>query len=245
MACTLLALLALSGCQSGLQGQTEDDVYYAPKAAYGLPLYLSPFRGSVDVHERCNATGGSTTFWDGQGRFFRVDYLKIDENPMALAPRFASDQTLLNSVMNNYLRDVLPNGKSIEDVSTVVREFLKDRDPRSLFVILNLNIDTTRVDERLDPAIKGTYYYGFLVFKRGEFIYVVQHQQPTLMRDKMLQVLTRLADNLVVPGKARSDNEIERARKKWNSSFAASRFRNKPTENEEGVPTVDPVRPCD
>jgi hypothetical protein len=265
----LFAVLAtLAGCQSPLQGSTEEDIYYSPKAAYGLPLYLSPFRGRVEVYERCNASGGSTTFWDEQGRYFRIDYLKIDENPMALAPRFASDQTLLNSVMNNYLRDVLPTGTAIEDVDTTVREFLKERDPRGLFVILNMNVDSSRegnvqnktlisfkdlplVGNKLplvggqNSTIRGTYYYGFLLFKHGEFIYVVQHYQPSYMREKMLQVLTRIADNLIVPGKIRTDTEMERALARWNSTVEAVSFRSKPAETEDGVPDVNPIRPCD
>lgn len=243
------ALLAVSGCQlqrQELQGLTEEETYFSPKAAYGVPMYLSPFRGKVAVSERCNAAGGSTTFWDEQGRFFRVDYLKIDEHPMAQAPRFASDQTLLNAVMNNYLREVLPTGTAIEDVDTSVREFLKDRDPRALFVVLDMNIDTTRVADRNDPLIRGTYFYGFLIFKRGEFIFVLQHYQPTLMKEKMLQVLTRLADNMIVPGKTRSETELEKARAQWNSTLGATGFRReKPAENEEGTVAVDPIRPCE
>lgn len=262
------ALSALAGCQAQLQGATEEDIYYSPKAAYGVPLYLSPFRGNVQVFERCNATGGSTTFWDEQGRYFRIDYLKIDENPMAMAPRFASDQTMLNSVMNNYLRDVLPTGTAIEDVDTTVREFLKDRDPRALFVILNMNVDSSREGNVQDKTlisfkdlplvgnklpllgsqgsvIRGTYYYGFMLFKRGEFIYVIQHYQPSYMRDKMLQVLTRVADNMIVPGKLRTDTEFERARARWNSTVEAVSFSTKPAESEDGVPEVNPIRPCD
>ncbi|MFZ5757305.1 MAG: hypothetical protein ACOY3X_10400 [Pseudomonadota bacterium] len=241
------ALFAVSGCQSQLQGLTEEDIYYSPKAAYGVPLYLSPFRGKVDVNERCNAAGGSTTFWDEQGRFFRIDYLKIDEHPMAQAPRFASDQTLLNAVMNNYLREVLPTGKAIEDVDTSVREFLKDRDPRSLFVILDMNIDTHRANTGgNDPEVRGTYFYGFLIFKRGEYVFVLQHYQPTLMKDKMLQVLSRLGDNMVVPGKARSETELERARAQWNSGIGNFRIgEQKPTETEDETVTVNPIRPCE
>ena len=239
-----LVLPVLSGCQTPLQGSTEDDIYYSPKAAYGLPLYLSPFRGNVEVSERCNAAGGSTTFWDTHGRFFRVDYLKIDEHPMAQAPRFASDQTLLNSVMNNYLRELLPTATVVEDADTSVREFLRDRDPRALFVVLNLNVDTTRTTERRDPLIRGTYYYGFLVFKRGEFVYVVQHYQPALMRDKMLQVLNRLAEHMIMPGKVRSDTEIERARAKWKTRTASIRFSDKPVDSEETSAT-NLIRPCD
>jgi len=245
VAVLFLALATMTACRSPLQGSNDGDTYYSPKAAYAVPLYLSPFRGQVEVNERCNASGGSTTFWDSQGRFFRIDYLKIDENPMALAPRFASDQTLLNSVMNNYLREVLPSGKSIEDVDTTVREFLKDRDPRALFVILNMNVNSARATDRNDPLIRGTYYYGFLLFKRGEFVYVVQHYQPAFMREKMLQVLTRLADNLETPGKVRSDTDMERARAKWNSTIAATRFGTRPAENEEGTTAINPIRPCD
>lgn len=241
----LCALLALAGCQAPLQGLTEDDTYYSPKAAYGLPLFLSPFRGQVTVVERCNAAGGSTTFWDEHGRFFRVDYLKIDEHPMAQAPRFASDQTLLNSVMNNYLREILPKATDIADADTSVREYLKDRDPRAVFSILNLNVDTTRTTERHDPLIRGTYYYGFLVFKRGQFIYVIQHYQPSLMRDKMLQTLTRLADHMIFPGKIRTESESERARARWNSTLSAISFTEKPAENEEGTTAINAIRPCD
>lgn len=245
LAATLASLVGCSATR--LQGTTEDDVYYSPRAAYGVPLYLSPFRGQVDVQERCNAAGGSTTFWDEQGRFFRVDYLKIDEHPMAQAPRFASDQTLLNSVMNNYLREVLPSGKSIEGADTVVREFLKDREPRSLFVVLDLNVDSGRITERNDPLIRGTYYYGFLLFKRGEFIYVLQHYQPALMKDKMLQLLGRLGDNMIIPGKTRSDTESELALQRWKTSFGGLRFGKKPAanENEEGGSVEVDVRPCD
>ena len=163
---------------------------------------------------------------------------------MAQAPRFASDQTLLNAVMNNYLREILPTATSVEDADTSVREFLRDREPRALFVILDLNVDTTRTTERRDPLLRGTYYYGFLVFKRGEFIYVVQHYQPVLMRDKMLQVLNRIADNLIVPGKARSDTEVERARARWQTTRASISFSEQPVESEEGA-VVNPIRPCD
>ncbi|MFP5382735.1 MAG: hypothetical protein ACLGHG_01555 [Gammaproteobacteria bacterium] len=245
LAAILGTLLTVSGCQTPLQGMTEDDVYYSPRAAYGIPLYLSPFRGRVDVSERCNAAGGSTTFWDEHGRFFRIDYLKIDEHPMAQAPRFASDQTLLNAVMNNYLREILPTATAVEDADTSVREFLRDREPRALFVILNLNVDTQRVTERRDPLIRGTYYYGFLVFKRGEFIYVAQHYQQALMRDKMLQALNRLADHMIVPGKVRSETEIERAKVRWRTTAASIRFSDKPAESEDTVVTINPVRPCD
>lgn len=263
-AAAIASFLLLGACQSPMQGMTEDDIYYSPKSVYGIPLYLSPFRGDVTLEERCNAAGGSTTFWDAHGRFFRIDYLKIDEHPMAQAPRFASDQTLLNAVMNNYLREIVPASRSIEDVDTAAREFLKDRDPRALFVIVNLNVDTSRDAEAAQERtrklmgltlpnplasanttpIRGTYYYGFLLFKRGEYVYVLQHYQPAFMPEKMLEALTRLSDHLIVPGKQRADTEIERVRERWHESKWAQ-FGNRPVEGDEDVKQVNPVRPCD
>lgn len=240
----ILATTLLAGCGPRLQGLISDDIYYSPKEAYSLPLYINPFRGQVELEERCDATGGSTTFWDEPGRFFRIDYLKIDEHPMAQAPRFASDQTLLNTVMNNYLREVLPTGQAIEDLDTSVREYIKDRDPSALFVILNMNIDTARLPQHKGPLIRGTWYYGFLVFKRKELIYVVQHYQPALMKDKMLQVLSHLADNMVIPGESRADTLMERAQARWQKMTAAMHWGTQPTETEDASVTTNTIRPC-
>lgn len=255
-----LVLAGLAACSSQpLQGLTENEIYYSPKQAYGIPLYTNPFRGRVALEERCNPAGGSTTFWDDYGRFFRIDYLRIDEHPMAQAPRFASDQTLLNAVMNNYLREVLPQAEAIEDANTSVREFLRDRDPRALFVIMDINVDTLRTAQQQDKRtllglplptldaqsepIRGTYYYGFLLFKRGEFVYVLQHYQPAYMKDKMLQSLSRLAENMIIPGKSRSPTEIEQAKMRWAKTRESMRLGDRPVESEET--TVNPVRPCD
>lgn len=245
-----LLCLVLGGCRNaGMQGVLENEIYHAPQAAYSIPLYINPFRGAVDAGERCNATGGSTTFWDEHGRFFRIDYLKIDENRMAQAPRFASDQTLLNAVMNNYLREILPSAESVADSDTSVREFLKDREPRALFTIVNMNVDTNRVAGGQDTTIRGTYYYGFLLFRRGEYVYVLQHYQPALMRDKMLQVLNRLADAMIIPGKPRSEADNTKDRTIWRPSGSGDALSEKPfqspgTSNPAASGKGSPA-PCD
>lgn len=249
LALTATLCLTIAGCRhANMQGVLQDEVYHAPQSAYSIPLYINPFRGAVDAEERCNSTGGSTTFWDEHGRFFRIDYLKIDENPMAQAPRFASDQTLLNAVMNNYLREILPTAPSVADADTAVREFLKDREPRALLTILNLNVDTQRVAGRKDPLIRGTYYYGFLLFRRGEYVYVLQHYQPALMRDKMLQVLNRLADTMLIPGTLRSEADSRQDRTLWRPSGTGSTLAEKSFESagSSGVPSTNRrPGPCD
>ena len=206
----LLLCMALTGCQT-LQGERDGDTYYSPAGAYAIDLSVNTFRGQVALEETCNPHAGSTTFWDGSGRMFRVDYHQAEGNPELTVPRFASDLTLFNLVLNNYLRDRIAPAPMVTSVEAAHREFLQDADPRALFAIVSLDVDASR--EPSENAISGTHYYGFLLFKRGEFIYVVQHRQPVLMPEKMKAVLLRLADAMEIPGRTRSETDLERLRR--------------------------------
>jgi len=206
-----LALAALlGGCQS-MEGERDGDIYYAPAAAYAMDLSINTFRGEVVLDERCDSLGGSSTFWDGSGRQFRIDYLRIENHPLIGAPRFASDMTLLNLVLNNYLRERVATAPLVTSVEAVHREFLQDSTPRALFAVVSLDVDGQRAPG--SRAVDGTHYYGFLLFRQGEMIYVVQHRQPVLMPEKMKAVLLRLADAMEIPGRLRSDTDVERLRR--------------------------------
>ncbi|MBZ2189311.1 hypothetical protein K8B33_09395 [Alcanivorax sp. JB21] len=207
----LIAIAALtSGCQR-LQGERDGDTYYAPAAAYAVDLSINTFRGKVTLEERCDAHSGSTTFWDGSGRMFRIDYHRAESNPNFDTPRFASDLTLMNLVLNHYLRDKIAPTAMITSVEAAHREFLQDATPRSLFAIVGLDVDPSRQPEA--GAVGGRHYYGFLLFKQGEMIYVVQHRQPVLMPEKMKSVLLHLAEAMAIPGRERSASEMERLRR--------------------------------
>lgn len=208
---TLVALSLLAGCQT-LQGERDGDFYFSPASAYALDLGINTFRGEVVLDERCDRHGGSTTFWDGSGRLFRVDYLSIEDHPMIEAPRFASDLTLLNLTLNSYLRNVVADAPLITSAEAAHRELLEDADPRALFAIIGINVDAAQVQHGPDME-SGTYYYGFMLFKRGERLYVLQHRQPVLMPEKMKTVLLRLADGMDIPGRKRDDTDLERLRR--------------------------------
>ena len=206
-----LALAAmLGGCQS-MEGERDGDIYYAPAAAYAMDLGINTFRGKVILDERCDDMGGSSTFWDGSGRQFRIDYLRIENHPLIGAPRFASDMTLLNLVLNNYLRERVATAPLVTSVEAAHREFLQDSTPRALFAVVSLDVDSQAAPG--EQAVDGAHYYGFLLFRQGEMIYVVQHRQPVLMPEKMKSVLLRLADAMEIPGRVRSDTDIERLRR--------------------------------
>lgn len=200
----------LTGCQ-GMQGAREGDFYHAPAEAYSIDLSLNTFRGHVSLDERCDQYGGSTTMWDASGRMFRIDYLRAEGNPNLRIPRFAADQTLLNLVLNGYLRSVVADSPMVKSAEVVHREQIQDSDPRAMMSIISLDVDSSKVADA--PEVSGLYYYGFLLFKKGELIYVVQHRQPALMPDTMKSVLLRLADSMEMPGKERDETELERTRR--------------------------------
>lgn len=206
----LAAVLMLSGCQN-LQGSREGDTYNAPAGAYSIDLSLNTFRGKVALDERCDRYGGSTTLWDSSGRMFRLDYLLLENNPNIRAPRFASDQTLLNLVLNAYLRGIISEAAMVKSAEVVHREFLQQREAQSLFTIVSLDIDASKDPKA--PPVTGTYYYGLLLFKKGERAYIVQHRQPALMQETMKSALLRIADGMEIPGIERDDTELERTRR--------------------------------
>lgn len=206
----VLGVTLLAGCQ-GLQGERVEDMYFSPAAAYAVDLTVNTFRGDVSIDERCDRYGGSTTFWDDSGRMFRIDYLQVEGNPNIRAPRFASDLTLLNLVLNAYLRGVVSDSELVRSAEVVSREFLQDTDPKALFTIVSLDVNSDDIPNT--PDVTGNYYYGFLLFKKGQLVYLVQHRQPALMVETMKATLLRLADAVEIPGRVREDTEIEQARR--------------------------------
>lgn len=203
----LLAIL-LSGCQ-GLRGSLEDDYYYSPAQAYALDLSVNTFRGELVLDERCNDTGGSTTFWDGYGRMFRIDYLDVKDNPLVNAPRFASDMTLFNLVLNNYLRKRLVESPIVTGVEAAHREFLDSTDPKSTFAIAKLTINNSKAAAGVSVP-NGTYYYGFLLFKKKDIIYVLQHRQSVLAPENMKAILLKLAGAMDIPGKELAATDLNK-----------------------------------
>lgn len=208
----LLLGVALAGCQSSqMQGQLKGDYYYSPAAAYALDLSVSTFRGRIVLDERCDSTGGSTTFWDPYGRLFRFDYLDVRENTLVNAPKFASDMTLLNLVLNNYLRERLAQSDILTEVEAAHRELIETTDPKSVLAIAKITVDNENAP-REEAIPKGTYYYGFLLFKKGDIIYVLQHRQDIFAPSSMKAVLMQLAGAMDIPGKTLSPSDYDRMR---------------------------------
>ena len=73
-----------------------------------------------------------------------------------------------------------------------------------------LTISSLEVDKKAVPrdALDNTVYYGFFVFRRGDFAYIVQHRQEIYQPERMKAMLVTLAQDMTIPGKNYFANNI-------------------------------------
>lgn len=195
-----LSLLMLAGC-AGKPGPLNSGLYHSPARAYSLSLDSAAFRGNVSMTEQCDAGGGSLNIWDSTNRFFRIDYLKIGSHPMADVPSFASERTIAEQVLNNYLRDILPEMPNIDDFQPLLQEFVDTGRGNAMFAVVSMKMKRDTLPE---GVTNPRYFYGFLVFTRGDMVYVLQHRADTYQPDNLKQLLSGLRLDMLVPGVLRT-----------------------------------------
>lgn len=195
-----LSAALLAGCSS-TPGPQETGLYHAPARAYSLSLDSTVFRGAVTLTEQCDTKGGTLNVYDSSNRFFRIDYLKIGQHPMADVPSFASERTIDEQVLSNYLRDVLPKAEGIAKSESMLREFVDTGRGDAMFGVVSLDMKNTSLPEGVTST---SYYYGFLVFTRGDMVYVLQHRVDSYQPDKLKQLLSGLRQDMLVPGALRA-----------------------------------------
>lgn len=195
-----LPLLMLAGC-AGKTRPLDNGLYHSPARAYSLSLDSAAFRGNVALTEQCDTRGGTLNIWDSANRFFRIDYLKIGQHPMADVPSFASERTIDEQVLNNYLRDILPEMPNIDDFQPQLQEFVDTGRGNAMFAVVSMKMKRAALPEGVSNP---RYYYGFLVFTRGDLVYVLQHRADTYQPDNLKQLLSGLRLDMLVPGVLRT-----------------------------------------
>ena len=195
----VLATLFLTGCAIG-PGPQKSGMYHAPARAYSLALDSGAFRGAVTMTEQCDAKGGTLNLWDETGRFFRIDYLKLNKHPVAEVPNFASERTIDELVQNNYLREVVSAAEGINHSEVRLSEFVDTGRGDAMFSVASIEMK----QEALPYGVESkSYFYGFLVFTKGDFVYVLQHRFDAYQPDKMKNLLSALRQDMLVPGMLR------------------------------------------
>lgn len=197
LAPALLALTVLSGCATSPSPQLQA-AYHAPRGAYSVNLGSQVFQGKVEMSEQCEPFGGSLNLWDAKNRFFRIDYLNLLEHPTIHPPQFASDRTLNDMVMSYYLGDVLDNAVNVLARKVLFKDTVNSRVGEGLLAIVSLTMNPNALPP---SALDNTVYYGFFVFRRGDYSYIIQSRQEIYQPERMKTMLVTLAQDMTIPGK--------------------------------------------
>jgi hypothetical protein len=192
------ASITLGGCTHAPSPKQMQSFYNAPSDAYTLSLSNAAIIGSVSLTEQCEPYGGSVNLWDSKNRFFRIDYLNFIEHPIVRSPSFANDRTLNELVMGYYQDNVLPKQKQILKHQILFRDTVNSTMGEGLLTILSLEMNKDAIPK---DTLDNTVYYGFFIFRRGDFAYIVQHRQEIYQPERMKTMLVTLAEGMTIPGK--------------------------------------------
>lgn len=193
-----VAGILLGGCAHQPSPKQMQSFYHAPSNAYSLSLSNAALVGSVSMSEQCEPYGGSVNLWDSKYRFFRIDYLNFIEHPVVHSPSFATDRTLNELVMGYYQDNIIPKQKQILSHKILFRDTVNSTMGEGLLTILSFEMDKKSIP---NDVVDNTVYYGFFIFRRGDFAYIVQHRQEIYQPERMKAMLVALAEGMTIPGK--------------------------------------------
>lgn len=179
-----LIALGLSACSHQAKIQPNkplaqgNQIYYAPAQSYNLDLNSPALLGKLNLQDSCTAEGNSLSITDQIGRFYRVDAINLNNNPKLPNAATQDIQSLSSQIGQLYSQLYQA---SVQQAVKPVRSNLGS----SGFVLLN------QQDQRV---------IGLLIYKRGDYAYVIQHTQTRYDENTMQQGLAQLAGNMQIPG---------------------------------------------
>lgn len=201
----LIGSFLLGGCQ--MLGINKNKNHYgAPQKTYALDLNNNIFRGQPTIIEECDAYNISTTLWDEENRFFRIDLLAAEGNPTLNTPPFISDAALLQLALDSYTKTRAASSPVVKAVAPTYKKTYTGSVPLTMMAIHHITVDSQAAQNF--PPVSGDYYYGFMLFRHGKYIYVLQHRQPFYSEEKMERVLKAMLDAVSVPADQRTTNLV-------------------------------------
>lgn len=195
--------LLLTGCSHlTLTDKTSPQsryLYNAPAQAYSLDLGAQNFRGNVRLRDSCTPEGSSLNIYDNAGRFFRIDAVNLINNPNIVLPEFSDDITTRDLIFRYYMEKVNPGGR------VLLQRNVNSRMGSALYAVMQSEINVKDLTQDLNT----TRYMGYLVVRRGNIGYVLQHEQKFYRSDRMLEILGLLASEVQVPGRLPTNKKQE------------------------------------
>ncbi len=195
--------LLLAGC-SGMDVSKKNSpqsryLYDAPAQAYTLDLGAQNFRGNVRLRDSCTPEGSSLNIYDNAGRFFRIDAVNLINNPNIVLPEFADDTTTRDVIFRYYMEKVNTGGRIL------LQRNVNSRMGSALYAVVQSEINVKDLSQDLNT----TRFMGYLIVRRGNIGYVLQHEQKFYRSDRMLEILGLLASEIQVPGRLPTNRKQE------------------------------------
>jgi len=174
-------------------------LYDAPAQAYTLDLGAQNFRGNVRLRDSCTPEGSSLNIYDNAGRFFRIDAVNLINNPNIALPEFADDTTTRDVIFRYYMEKVNTGGRIL------LQRNVNSRMGSALYAVVQSEINVKDLTDDLNT----TRFMGYLIVRRGNIGYVLQHEQKFYRSDRMLEILGLLASEIQVPGRLPTNRKQE------------------------------------
>lgn len=188
----LVLTLILSGCVHWYSLNEEPETFTSKKGEFGLIFSHSLFHLPIHHKYKGGDTFGNLQIWDQNNRFFEVSFFQLEKHAMAEVPEYSSQQTILKLVLKNYLRSALQCSDELLNKVTVTKSFDTNKHGLGYFTMIRADLS--------DPFQGGeSIYQGLYIFKKGKYVYLVQHRENRESQQDMLNSLVRIVEQLTFP----------------------------------------------
>ena len=173
----------VSACSSNPSARSNQ-VYHAPKQSFDLNLSSPAFAGESKLKHRCSINAQTTEIIDDLGSYYRIDVLDSNKiEGIELGP----DKSQSADQIAEFYRNLYDS--PFEMAPTYALDVKNDQ---QLYFPLPL--------DRPGPVAKDGRVMGIMAFKRGDYLYTLQHLQNGYSEKLMLTRLKALYNAMQIPG---------------------------------------------
>ena len=186
----------LSGCVHTDHLPENPEKVISQNGEFALPLHPHLFRPPLDYKLIEGDHQSILTIWDRQNRLYQVGFYHLDKHRFADVPEYASNRTILQLVLRNYLREALSCTEAVLATRTIEKSFIPFQEGEAFTMVVRGEQPRTRQTK------DATIYHGLMIFKKGAYAYIVQHRQSVYNAEALSTLLTSIAEVLEYPNYA-------------------------------------------
>ena len=178
-----LIAATVSACSSNPSARSNQ-VYHAPKQSYDLNLSSPAFAGESQLKHRCSINAQTTEIIDDLGSYYRIDVL---DSTQIEGIELGTDKSQSADQIAKFYQTLYDSPFELAPTYALT---LKNE--QQLYFPLPL--------DRPGPVAEDGRVMGIMAFKRGDYLYTLQHLQNGYSEKLMLTRLKALYNAMQIPG---------------------------------------------